>query len=313
MKKASYYFWATTILLLSTNFSHSQGIVDGFFSEKASLSLTASYLYSSYEDFYVGETSTSPVPAHTEIDQNIFTLYGKYGITNDFTVVANVPYISAEGNGMPDPVNGETEISGFQDISLLGKYRPHRLSVGEGHLDFITALGFTIPTGYENNGILSLGTGSFTVDPYLGLHLMADMGLFTTLTGGYSFRGNAENKLEVGNGGDFDVPNALLLSAKLGYATNFLYVETWMDHQSSSDDGIDIMGPGFAGNFPETRVDYTRIGITVYAPITQLLGLSAGYGNTVDGRNIGDPNYFYTGLTFSFNNSNPSNTQSITQ
>ena len=288
---------------LSISTSQGQGIVDGFFSGKGDISFTASYLRSSYDEFYVGENLTDPVPAHNEIDQNIYSLYAKYGLSDNFSIVANIPYISTKGNGEPDPINGEKEVSGFQDISILGKFRPYRIPLGEGNLDFITALGVNIPTGYEPNGVLSIGSGSFTLDPYLGFHLMADMGLFSTVSAGYSFRGDANNNLNIGDGGDFDVPNAFLVSGKVGYAASKFYLEAWVDYQESTD-GVDIMGAGFAGNLPETEVNYTRLGLTGYVPINQLIGISGGYGTVVDGRNIGDSNYFYTGLTFNFDTGN---------
>lgn len=289
------------ILLLSIP-SKAQGLVDGFFSSKNSLSLTASYTYSTYDEFYVGTEKVSPVPAHNSIDQNIYGLYAKYGLSDNLTLIGNLPYISTKGNGMPDPINSETKESGFQDVSIFAKYRPYSFEMTKSNINLVTALGVNIPTGYEPNGVLSIGSGAFSTDIHLGAHLNTDLGFFSTFIAGYSFRGNAKNTFNTNGGGDFNVPNAFIAAGKIGYAGSDFYLEGWIDYQSSSD-GIDIMGPGFAGNLPETRVDYTRLGATAYVPLSSLLGLSAGYGTVVDGRNVGDSNFFNAGITFNLNTS----------
>lgn len=277
-----------------------QGIIDGFYSPKGKISLTASYTRTAYDEFYVGQEKVGPVPALNKVTQDIFSIYGKYGLSDNLTLILNVPYISASGDGEPDPVNGETKQSDFQDLALAAKYRPFSLAISGGKIDGITSLGIGIPAGYEPNGILSLGSGAFTTDLHVGGQLQLDAGFFTTLVIGYSLRGKAEDNFGTNNGSDFDVPNALLAMGKVGYSSSRFYIEAWIDHQKTSSDGVDIMGPGFSGNFPETRVDYTRFGVSGYVPIVPNFGLSAGFGTVLDGRNVGDTTYFNTGITYSF-------------
>ncbi|MFC4095168.1 transporter family protein [Euzebyella saccharophila] len=279
---------------------NAQGLIDGFYSPKGDMSITASYTGTSYDEFYVGEEKTGPVPAHEKITQNILGLYAKYGLSDSFTLIVNALYISAKGEGAPDPISGNTEESGFQDFSIAAKYRPFSTSFAGGRLDGITALGFDIPIGYKSNSILAIGNGAFKTNLHLGGHLFLNQGFFTTVVLGYSLRGKTNDDFNVNNGEDYDVPNAFLGSLKLGYASAKFYGEAWLDHQSTSSDGVDIMGPGFAGNFPETKVDYTRFGVSAYVPVVSGLGLSAGYGTVVNGRNIGDTNFFNVGVTYSF-------------
>lgn len=218
-------------------------------------------------------------------------------------LILNAPYISASGEGDPDPVNGETKQSGFQDLSIAVKYRPFSAGIEGGRIDGITSLGFGIPTGYEPNGILSLGTGAFTTDLHLGGHLQLEGGFFTTLAAGYSLRGKADNNF---GGDDFDVPNAFLAIGKIGYAASKFYAAAWVDHQGTSSDGVDIGTPAFTGNFPETRVNYTRLGLTGFVPLRPAFGLSATYGTVVDGRNVGNTQYVNVGITFTIDTlSNP--------
>jgi hypothetical protein len=273
---------------------NSQGLLDGFTPKKGDFSLTSSYTSSNYEKFYAGETKMDAVPVHNKINQNIFSLYTKYGISNKLSIIANIPYISAKGNGGADPVNGTTEQNGFQDISLALKYNTHTFDFEKSNLDIITALGFDIPSGYEPNGILSLGSGAFSTNLTAGLHLKTDSGFFTTFLNTYSIRGNAKN---TGGGDEFDVPNAYSTTGKVGYASSIIYAEAWIDYLSSSN-GVDIGGNGFTGNFPETKVEYTRIGATLYKNIIPKLGASLGFGTVVSGRNIGKSTNFSLGLTY---------------
>lgn len=293
----SCYFLLMTFIFATA--SYSQGPVDGFFSQKNEISLTASYTSSNYDEFYVGEEKTSPVPALNEVKQNIYSLYGKYGLTDDVTVIVNLPYISAKGEGQPDPFNNSTEQEDFQDLSIYAKYRPVSFSLENSNLDLVTALGFTFPLGYEPNGILSIGSGAFSTNLHAGLHYQNSTGLFTSVIAGYSFRGEADDNLNINNGNNFDVPNAVLLLGKIGYASSKFYVEGWADYQSSVE-GIAINDPSFAGQFPETEVDYTRLGLTVYVPLVETLGASAGYSTVIDGKNIAISNNFNIGLTYNF-------------
>ncbi|MCL7763764.1 transporter [Polaribacter sp. Z014] len=284
--------------LALTTQTNAQGLLDGFTPKKGDLSVTASYTSSNYEKFYAGETKMDAVPAHNEIDQNVYSLYAKYGITNKLSVVLNAPYISAEGNGIADPLNGTTKQDGFQDISIGLKYNAYTFNFEKVNLDVITGLSVDIPTGYEANGILSLGNNTFSTNLTAGLHLQNDVGLFATFLNSYQFRGDADNTV---GGADFDVPNAYYATTKIGYASSLIYVEGWLDYLASTD-GVDIGGAGFTGNnFPETKVEYTRLGATIYKNIIPELGASVGFSAVVDGRNIGKSTNYSVGLTYNLN------------
>lgn len=291
------YLFLLCFVLLGTTALSAQDMIDGFFKTKGELSLTASYSRGVFDEFYVGDTKVGPVPAHEEISQNIYTLYGAYGITDDLSVVVNVPYVSATGDGVADPVNGLLDVDGLQDVSAYLKYRPLSAGFSGGRFDVVTAAGVSVAGDYEPNGILSLGSGANSANFRVGGHLHLNSGLFLTATGGYDFRGEAEN---TGAETDFDVPNAFRGMAKVGYAGGKFYVEGWFDFQQTLEDDlgpIDIMGERFTGNFPETTVNYARVGASVYVPLGNTLGVSAGYGTVIDGRNLGDTNLFSAGLT----------------
>ncbi len=84
-------------------------------------------------------------------------------------------------------------------------------------------------------------------------------------------------------------------SAKIGYAGKLFYVEAWINNQTSTS-GIDIGGPGFTPErFPETRVNTTNIGASIY-----VAGVTLGGGKRLTGRNAGLPNYYTAGLALTF-------------
>ncbi|WP_299103645.1 transporter [uncultured Tenacibaculum sp.] len=276
---------------------NAQGMFDGFMPKKGDLSITASFTKSDFDKFYLGDVKQDAVPVHGEINQNIVSLFAKYGITDRLSAVVNIPYISAENtSGAPDPVNGETSISGLQDITLGLKLNAYTFQFKKADLSILTAGSIVIPTNYEPVGILSLGNGGFGVDLRLGLHLQTDIGFFSTLYAGYNLRGDADNNL-MPNRGDFNVPNSFVTTGKIGYASKFIYVEAWADY-NNSETGVDIGSPAFTGNFPETDVDYARVGLTVYKEIIPNLGLSAGIGKVIDGRNLGDSIIYSGGITY---------------
>lgn len=107
--------------------------------------------------------------------------------------------------------------------------------------------------------------------------------------GGYSIRTN-------------QVPNAVLLSAKAGYAGAHFYVDGWLAQQWSTG-GIDIGAPGFTPErFPETRVNTTNLGLSAYVPIGSSFGLTAGAGTRLSGRNAGLPSWYTLGIALQLGN-----------
>ncbi|CAM1345628.1 transporter [Tenacibaculum amylolyticum] len=296
MKKINQLTFLFYILISAPLVSNAQGMYDGFGIKKGDLSVTASYARSEFDEFYLGDVKQDAVPAHGQINQDIYTLFAKYGITDRLSAIVKVPYFSASNtSNTPDPINGNTSISDFQDISIALKLNAYEFNFKKADLRFLTGVTAVIPTGYEPNGILAIGSGAFGIDVRAGLHLQTDIGFFSTLFAGYNFRGDADNNLTPG--GEFNVPNAFVTTGKIGYASKFIYVEAWADY-ANSETGIDIGTPAFVGNFPETNVDYARIGLTVYKEIIPNLGISAGIGKVIEGRNLGDSIIYSGGITY---------------
>ena len=286
-----------TLLLVSFSIN-AQSLIDGFSSQKGDLSVTLGYTFSNFDEFYLGTEKMDGVPAHNEITQHIISLYAKYGITDKVSIILNLPYFSASGDGDTDPVNGETSIADFQDISVAFKGVTPIYNFEKGSLDIVGGLGFSIPLGYEPNGILSIGSGVFTVSYTGGLHLNTSSGFFATALANYNLRGDAKSDIIASN---FSVPNTFSATGKIGYASSLIYVDAWVS-LADSDEGVDIGGEGFTGNFPETNVEYNMFGATVYKDILPELGVSLGYSTIFDGRNVGASSNYSIGFTYNLKN-----------
>lgn len=264
---------------------NAQMAVNGFFVGKGNTTLALSYTLESFDNFYIGEENTEPVPAHNEITKNVISIYGAYGILNNLEIAASIPYIFADGDGDPDPVTGITETNDFMDFMVQVKYAPIKFSLLKTDVQLGGALGYSVPiTDYEPNGILSIGNGAPAFDVQGFAHVIAPSGWFGTYSIGYSFRGEADN---LQGGPDFDVPDAFMFMGKFGYANSKFYIDFNYQIQQTDSDAIDIGGDGFNNNFPETRVNWFRLGVTGYYAITPLLGVSLSYIGYVDGRNVG--------------------------
>lgn len=291
MKKMNTVAWTFLLLLVATTTSQAQGFIDGFFSEQGALSVTTSYTHGSFDEFYLGTKKTDGVPAHEKITQDIYDIYAKYEVFGDLVAFVNVPFIVAEGEGVADPVNGKKKVSGIQDITLGLKYRIHEFEYENSQLSLLSSFAVELPGDYNPNGILSIGTGALAADIGTGFHFHHDKGVFTTVLASYSFKDDHQDN------GDFNVPSVFASSAKIGYANRYFYVDGWFEFLNSTS-GVDIEGAGFDGNFPETRVSYSKVGASFYKKFNDKLGLNLAAGTILNGRNVGKATTFTVGLTY---------------
>jgi len=117
-------------------------------------------------------------------------------------------------------------------------------------------------------------------------HLKTSSGVFATGQVGYSLRTGA-------------VPHALVGEAKIGYAGPKTYIEGFAAFQESNG-GTDITEQNFTGFFPSTRVNFVRLGASVYRPLAKGVGLVLGASTYVAGRNIGKSTGYSAGLSYNF-------------
>jgi hypothetical protein len=271
-----------------------QSPIDGFMKEKGKGSITLSQSMESYDEVFLVPEKVDRVPVFDQVDISATSLYIDYAFTDDFMVVANLPFIRSEGNATQasqDNNGFENERDGIQDLSIYTKYRLHTAELGSGTLDFIGSLGVEFPVGDYEVGeglqsIIAIGNRSTDLNGLGIFTYKHNSGFFAIGQLGYSIRSN-------------QVPDAFLNELKLGYAADKFYVDAFVANQISQD-GVDILGEGFTGFFPATQVNYTRIGLNLFVPIIDEIGISAGANTYVAGRNLGVSTGFYGGLTYSF-------------
>ncbi|WP_405205211.1 hypothetical protein [Aquimarina sp. LLG6339-5] len=289
---------ATTVICCLIFFSSvsAQTIINGFFPKKNDFTIASSYSYKSYDNFFRGSDQTLSNPMNMgEISSTVISVYGEYGILNWLSSTVTLPYISTQNEtGVLDPVSQTDEVSGIQDLSLFLKAKVLEKNLNASKIAIGGAAGVSVPVGgYEEAGILSLGNGATAVDGCGFIQLSTPSNLFVELQAAYSLRNNS----------DFEIPNATLFSAKLGYYNKWFYAHAKVGTQNSLD-GLDIGTPEFAAAggaaaLPETEVDYTNFYLNLYVPIyKQSIGISSGYTTNMSGKNYDRASGFSLGLVY---------------
>lgn len=286
-----------TLFLATMSIANAQTPVSGFYPQKNELTVAPSYSYKNSDQFYRGATLNDGVPADLgEISSSIVNLYGEYGILDWLSATITLPYISVQSEtGNPDPIQNTNQVEGVQDLGMFMKARAFEKNFDDSsRFSLGGAAGVSLPVGdYEGAGVLSLGNQSTSVDGNAMVQYTTNFKLFTEVQAGYSMRSSS----------DFEIPNALLYSVKVGYYNDWIYAHAQVGIQNSLS-GLDIGTPEFAeaggaAALPETEVDYTNLSFDVYTPIyKETLGVSAGYGTTLDGRNFNKESAFTIGLVY---------------
>ncbi len=286
----------TTLLCFFCNVS-AQIPVNGFYPEKNTITVAPSYSYKSYDQFYRGSSLSDGNPAGLgEISSSIVAFYGQYAISNWLSSTITLPYIQVESeDGALDPVQQVAKVDGIQDLGVFMKARIlEKQFQNNSRITLGGATGVTLPVGdYEGAGVLSLGNQATTINGSAIVQYSLPFNIFSEVQLGYSQRSSD----------DFDIPNAMMYSAKIGFHNELLYVHAKLDIQDSMS-GLDIGTAEFgeaggAAILPETEVDFTNLSFDFYVPVyQQTLGVSASYGATISGRNHSKESGLAFGLVY---------------
>jgi len=274
-----------------------QAPVNGFYPEKNSFTIAPSYSFKSSDEFYRGSTLSNGNPAGLgEISSSIVSFYGQYAILDWLSSTVTIPYIMIQSeDGALDPVQQVAEVNGVQDLGLYMKARVFEKKFNnKSEVSLGGATGVTFPASdYEGAGVLSLGNQATSVNGSAIVQYSFPSKIFSEVQVGYSMRSSS----------DFDIPNALLYSGKIGYYNDLFYMHAKIDIQNSMG-GLDIGTPDFgaAGGpnaLPETEVDFTNLSFDFYVPVYKnTFGVSAGYGGTISGRNFNKESGLNFGLIY---------------
>jgi hypothetical protein len=271
-----------------------QSPVSGFMKKKGEGSAVLSYSTEKYDQVYFVPSINNGVPIFNDVKIESQSFYFELGVTNNFNVVVNLPYITATGNASESSLKDlgfSNKRDGLQDLKIYTKYNFKSFVKNNHQIDFIGVLGLELPMGYKANeglqSIIAIGDESRKLN-FSGIMMYKNKsGFFGSGQIGNTFKNNK-------------VPNALTSEWKLGFAAKRFYVDAFFATQLNSSYGVDILQPGFEGFFPATKVNYTRIGINAYVPIKKYIGLTAGANKYVSGRNLGIATGIYGGLVFNF-------------
>lgn len=250
--------------------------MNGFMPAAGEGAVALSFSSESYDHFYRGETKVHTPPFLGTVDTQTITLWGRYGITDRIAVVANLPYVDAEGDG-PDHLQD----SGISDLTALVKIR---LADFGGGQSLTAGLGVRSDVGgYEGDAPVSLGDAS-TDGLFRLVYQVQRGGFYFSQQVGYDLRGS-------------DVPDGYPLYTELGYTVGRTTVNAFFS-QYFADGGTDIGDAGFT--FPSNKEEYQRAGGKVYVRLGGGFGLSGSAFTTLDGRNTGDSSGFSVGAVATF-------------
>jgi hypothetical protein len=274
--------------------SQAQMPVNGFMQGKGKGAVALSYNSESYEDVYLVPQKVNGVPVFNKVTVQSTNLFATVGLSKKLDLQVNLPYIKSTGQASDAVLNNlgyQNERKGLQDISLYLKYNPFNFKTSNGNLALMAAVGVQTPLGNYRvdeslQSILAIGNRATQINTILIANYKFNKGLFLNASGGYSARNN-------------NVPSAILGEFKAGYAGKKVYVDAYIAGQSSSN-GTDILKEGFNGVFPQTRVNYSRVGVNLYVPLKYGIGISGGYSSYIAGRNLGASSGGYGALIFSF-------------
>lgn len=244
--------------------------INGFLPEAGTGDVALSLTEEGYDEFWVGTTKVSD-PGVGEVEIRSLSLWGRWGFTDRFAVVANLPHVDADSDGL-----GGFEDSGIQDLTALGLYRlwsggPHSLTGGAGVRSDVG--------DYEANLPVDLGDG--TTDGLFRLvYMFHDGPFYVSQQVGYDLRGG-------------DAPDGFPFYTETGYTFGRVTLSGWYQHYEA-DGGTDIGDPGFT--FPSNREEFQRLGAKVYARASSRWGFSVAGFTTLDGRNTGDTSGFSVGV-----------------
>lgn len=274
--------------------SIAQSPISGFMKKKGEITGVVSYGTESYENVFLVPKEVDAVPVFNDVKINSISFYSEFGITDKINLVFTLPYIESFGNASQttqDNLGVENKRVGIQNMKLFGKFL--LTSFGKKNkLDVIGSLGFETPLGsYKADeglqSILAIGNRATVFSPGAAVMYKNDMGIFASGQLAYNFK-------------SIGIPDAISSEIKLGYAHKRFYVDAFLANQLSEKDGVDILNAGFMGNFPATRVNFTRVGLNGYVPFYKSFGLVAGANSYISGRNLGKSTGFYGGIVYNF-------------
>jgi len=261
------------VILFFSFSAFSQGPVDGFFKGKGNLDLAISGSFQHSEKFYMGFNTIDYVRTLTSV-----SLFAEVGVTNNFDVIANIPFI-----------NGQ-----FQDASFFVKYGlPFDFCGEDSPFHIVPALGISFPlSNYATQASQAIGQRATQIQPKLILQYQLKHGFFIQAQSGYNYTLDP-------------VPSSIPISAKFGFSKNKIYSDVWFDYQKGLGD-IEWIG-GASQDFRTLYVTYSKFGGVFYYAIRPKVGIFINGSYILSGINLGKSFTIGAGFVYKFKFIGPTN------
>ena len=282
MMRANSILLTVASLCVAASSLVAQGPVDGYMKERTELDVALGLSATGASNFLGGKGEL----VREGFRGQLIGAFAAYGITDEFNVVASVPYVITETT------------SGLQDGAVFAKYRLLSKPLGKaesraGTLDIIAAAGVQVPlSDYEVVANGAIGQRAKLVQPRL-VTQWNGKGYFVSAIAGYNYRFDgldveALAALQADAPGyrpeqPADQVTALL---RAGIPGRRFYVDAWLEIQRTLGGGDFTAG---RVEFPQAYdVDYQQAGGTLYYSESAHWGFAGSAARVLGGRNTSE-------------------------
>lgn len=271
---------------------------DAIYMRKQSVCLAVSYSNNSWKEYWENTLKRENFNIGTLTTQSVMPMLA-VGITNDFNVIAALPYIktsTSAGNLMGQ--------KGLQDASLWLKYRFFKNDKG---LSLQGIVGGSMPaSNYVPDFLpMSIGLQAKSATGRLLVNYKHKTGIYLTAHASYMIRSKIHvdrdsylSYSKVYNTNEVAVPNATDVAARLGYLKKGIQAEVFLERFAC------VSGDEIRRNdmpFPTNKMEMNNVGAYVkYQP--KNIGVNARVNYVLNGLNVGQTFGYSVGLLFQFNN-----------
>jgi len=288
-------------IIACPGFASAQTDMDAIMMNKHQFCQGFTYYYSSWDHYWEGTFKRENANLGTVSTQMVMYM-PNYGITNNLNIMASVPYVWTKAS--QGTLHG---LKGFQDLSLVVKWRPLTTAIGKNHFSFFVLGSLSTPlSNYVIEFLpMSIGLGSTN----LTARAMLDYrhGRFTaTASAAYIWRSNVkldkdsyyDTELHMTN--EVKMPNVAQYQLRTGYRGRYLIAEALLTKMTTLG-GYDITKNN-GQLYPSLRMNATMVGANVKYTLKNFthLSLIAGGNYTVAGRNVGQSRAFNVGAFYVF-------------
>ena len=295
----------TTIIFIiaftSAQHLFAQTDIDAIMMEKNAFCAGPMYSYGSWKNYWEGTKKRDNENLGT-VSTQMFGVMGNYGVSEKLNVLFNVPYVITKASA------GQLKgMNGFQDLSLMVKYRPINKKIGYARLAVFGIAGVSTPmANYVADYLpLAIGLKSRTAMSRLMVDYYYNNKWFVTASGTYVFRDNIKldrnsyYTTELILSDEVFMPNVTTFNIRAGWRTQYLIAEAVFNNITTQG-GFDITKNNMP--FPSNRMNASSLGANFKYVFKKAdhLSLTGGAHQVIAGRNMGQSMSFNFGVFYVF-------------